>query len=215
MQRSPLSDQPVTYGAVGATQASDLMSYPPRGYKPLERQVRLGSGEERFESAAQALMTWGVQRGSGIQITEVDEGTGIQYEGIEYNPDGSPRGMRERRAGEDLFADDGSPFIRNGMSAVLRVPLGPFRFSAPVRVVSVVDEPNRRGFAYGTLKGHPESGEELFLVEFREDGTVWFVLRALSRPSNALFWIASPVLGVMQRRFTARYLRSLLPACAG
>ncbi|AAT89280.1 conserved hypothetical protein [Leifsonia xyli subsp. xyli str. CTCB07] len=191
------------------------MFYPPRGYKPLERQVRLGSGEERFESAAKALMTWGVQRGSGIQITEVDEGTGIQYEGIEYNPDGSPRGMREPRVSQDVFADGGSPFIRNGMSAVLRVQVGPFHFSAPVRVVAVVDEPNRRGFAYGTLKGHPESGEELFLVEFREDGTVWFVLRALSRPSNALFWIASPLLGAMQRRFTARYLRSLLPARAG
>ena len=44
------------------------------------------------------------------------------------------------------------------------VHLGPVR--APCRVVYVVDEPDRRGFAYGTLPGHAESGEELFMVRF-------------------------------------------------
>ena len=44
------------------------------------------------------------------------------------------------------------------------VHLGPVR--APCRVVYVVDEPDRRGFAYGTLPGHAESGEELFLVRY-------------------------------------------------
>ncbi len=44
------------------------------------------------------------------------------------------------------------------------VHLGPVR--VPCRVVYVVDEPDRRGFAYGTLPGHAESGEELFLVRY-------------------------------------------------
>ena len=44
------------------------------------------------------------------------------------------------------------------------VGLGPVQ--APCRVVYVVDEPDRRGFAYGTLPGHAESGEELFLVRY-------------------------------------------------
>jgi uncharacterized protein (UPF0548 family) len=44
------------------------------------------------------------------------------------------------------------------------VGLGPIR--APARVVYVIDEENRRGFAYGTLAGHPESGEELFSVRY-------------------------------------------------
>ena len=44
------------------------------------------------------------------------------------------------------------------------VHLGPVQ--APCRVVYVVDEPDRRGFAYGTLPGHAESGEELFLVRY-------------------------------------------------
>lgn len=214
MRRTSFTDQPVTYGSIGGTQAADLLYYPPRGYKPMERTVRLGSGEERFESASAALMTWGVQRSSGIRVTDVDEGTGIQYEGIEYDEDGTPRGMREHRTVEDVFADDGTPFIRNGMTAVLMVPIGPFRVSAPCRVVYVVDEPHRRGFAYGTLRGHPESGEEAFLVELRDDGTVWFVLRAFFRPSNSFYRLASPVLRSTQRRFTKRYLRALLPARA-
>lgn len=212
MRRSSFTDQPVTYGAVGGTQAADLLYYPPKGYRPLERSVRLGSGEERFETAVSALMAWGVQRGSGILVTDVQEGTGVQYEGIEYNADGSPRGMREHHAEEHVFADDGTPYIRNGMTALLRIPLGPVKFSAPVRVVYVVDEPGRKGFAYGTLHGHPESGEEAFLVELRPDGTVWFVLRAFSRPSNGFYRLFGPILSLVQRSYTKKYLRSLLPA---
>lgn len=212
MRRSSFTDQPVTYGAVGGTQAADLLYYPPKGYRPLERSVRLGSGEERFESAVSALMSWGVQRGSGILVTDVQDGTGVQYEGIEYNTDGSPRGMREHRVEEHVFADDGTPYIRNGMTALLKIPLGPVKFSAPVRVVYVIDEPDRKGFAYGTLHGHPESGEEAFLVELRADGTVWFVVRAFSRPSNGFYRVVAPILSLVQRSYTKKYLRSLLPA---
>jgi uncharacterized protein (UPF0548 family) len=40
----------------------------------------------------------------------------------------------------------------------MRVPLWPR--DVPCRVVYVVDEPRRAGFAYGTLPGHPEIGGE-------------------------------------------------------
>ena len=46
------------------------------------------------------------------------------------------------------------------------------------RVASVVDEPNRFGFAYGTLPIHPEQGEQSFIVERDEGGKVTFTLRA-------------------------------------
>ncbi|WP_223690411.1 DUF1990 family protein [Leifsonia poae] len=214
MRRSTFTDEPVTYGAVGGTQAADLLYYPPKGYRSFERQARLGSGDERFRSAVTALMTWGVQRGSGIRVTEAREGTGVQYEGVIFNPDGTPAKLQEHRQSEAVFADDGSPYIVNGMTAVLKIPFWPLTVSAPIRVVYVVDEPNRAGFAYGTLHGHPESGEEAFLVELRDDGSVWFVLRAFGRPSTAFYRLFSPVLRLAQRRFTARYLRSLLPVRA-
>jgi uncharacterized protein (UPF0548 family) len=43
-----------------------------------------------------------------------------------------------------------------------------------------------QGFAYGTLSGHPVSGEESFLVAMEPDGDVVFTLGAFSRPATAL-----------------------------
>jgi len=88
------------------------------------------------------------------------------------------------------------------------VGLGPVR--APCRVVYVVDEPDRRGFAYGTLPGHAESGEELFLV--RHDPAtddVFAVVRAFSR--HATWWsrLGSPVTSLVQRVVTTRYLTAV------
>ena len=42
------------------------------------------------------------------------------------------------------------------------------------RVVFVIDEPGRFGFAYGTLPRHVESGEERFLVERDAAGEVYY-----------------------------------------
>jgi uncharacterized protein (UPF0548 family) len=88
------------------------------------------------------------------------------------------------------------------------VHLGPVR--APCRVVYVVDEPDRRGFAYGTLPGHAESGEELFVVRY-EPATdeVYAEVRAFSR--HATWWsrLASPVTSVAQRVITKRYLTAI------
>lgn len=43
--------------------------------------------------------------------------------------------------------------------------------NAPCQVVYVLDEPDRQGFAYGTLPGQPESGEEAFVIERADDDT--------------------------------------------
>lgn len=87
--------------------------------------------------------------------------------------------------------------------------IGPLRLQAPCRVVYVVDEPRRRGFAYGTLAGHPESGEEAFMIEHHDDDAVSFKVTAFSRPASRLAKIAAPLGAVVQRQITARYLRSL------
>ncbi|MDQ1609143.1 MAG: hypothetical protein QOE16_1875 [Microbacteriaceae bacterium] len=214
MRRSTFTDQPVTYGAVGGTQAADLLYYPPTGYRPLERAVRLGSGEERFQIATESLMSWGVQRGSGIRVTDVREGTGVQYAGVIFNEDGSPAKLQEHRTSETVFADDGTPYILDGMTAVLKIPVWPLTFSAPLRVVYVIDDKDRVGFAYGTLHGYPVSGEEAFIVEHRADDSVWLTFRAFSRPSAWYYRLAAPILRFQQWRFTRRYLRALLPARA-
>jgi uncharacterized protein (UPF0548 family) len=79
----------------------------------------------------------------------------------------------------------------------------------PVEVVEVVDTPERVGFAYRTLPGHPISGEEAFIVH-RDAAAVVLTIRSLTRPSTTPRWRAAyPALLVAQRVARARYLRAL------
>jgi uncharacterized protein (UPF0548 family) len=212
MRRATFSDTEVTYGAIGGTLAPDLLQYPPKGHRPFERSVKLGSGRERFEIASKSLMTWGIQRGSGIKVTDLETGTGEQYSGIVYNADGTPAGEQRHPVNEATFAEDGTPYITNGMTARLKIPFRALTVDAPVRVVYVIDETNRIGFGYGTMRGHPQSGEESFIVDHRDDDAVWLTIRAFARPSTWYYRLASPVLRLQQTRLTKRYLRALHPA---
>lgn len=91
--------------------------------------------------------------------------------------------------------------IREGETAgVLIHALGVWWLNA-ARIVYVIDEPRRFGFAYGTLPGHVEAGEERFLVEHLPDDSVWYDLRAFSRPRAALVRAGKPVARALQRRF--------------
>lgn len=69
------------------------------------------------------------------------------------------------------------------------------------RVVYVIDEPRRYGFAYGTLAEHAEAGEERFLVEWRDDNRVWYEVLAFSREKQLLARLASPIARRLQRKF--------------
>lgn len=69
------------------------------------------------------------------------------------------------------------------------------------RIVYVIDELRRFGFAYGTLPGHVERGEERFLVEWLADDSVWYDLRAFSQPRYWPVRVARPLVRVLQRRF--------------
>ncbi|QDT56463.1 hypothetical protein Pan44_45170 [Caulifigura coniformis] len=60
----------------------------------------------------------------------------------------------------------------------------------------------RFGFAYGTLPGHVEAGEERFLVEWnRQTDEVFYDILAFSRPRHPLIRLAYPLMRRQQRRF--------------
>ena len=84
---------------------------------------------------------------------------------------------------------------------------GPIR--VPCRIVYIVDESARQGFAYGTLPGHPERGEEAFVLERDTDGTVSFTVTAFSRHANLLTKLGAPVGRLAQNVVTRRYLKAL------
>ena len=92
---------------------------------------------------------------------------------------------------------------------ILGIRIGPFRLTAPCRVVYVVDETARRGFAYGTLPGHPESGEEVFTIRLGADLQVTATIRAFSRPASLLARIGGPASRRIQKRATRAYLDAL------
>ncbi|MCV7408736.1 hypothetical protein AWC05_07945 [Mycobacterium florentinum] len=94
------------------------------------------------------------------------------------------------------------------VDTVVLVRMGPLQ--APCRVVYVIDEPDLRGFAYGTLDGHPESGEERFAVR-RDPSTdaVFAEVTAFSRPATWWSKAGGPVVSVAQRVIAKRYLRAV------
>ncbi|MEU9232515.1 DUF1990 family protein [Streptomyces subrutilus] len=118
-----------------------------------------------------------------------------------------------RTSGMLVRADAGA--VRPGSRVVVGIGFGPLRISAPCEVVWTAYEPTRVGFAYGTLAGHPESGEESFVVDLDADGTVWFTVTAFSRPAGWYTRLAGPVVPVLQRsyaRWLGRHVRRLAAA---
>jgi uncharacterized protein (UPF0548 family) len=85
---------------------------------------------------------------------------------------------------------------------------GWMRVHEPVRVIWIADEPDRRGFGYGTRPGHPITGEECFLVERDADGSVWFVTRTVSRISRGRWLVLWPGIRMLQPYFQRAYARS-------
>ena len=166
MDLDKLQELPLTYQEVGATAADQL----PPGYGHLSVSTQIGSGQDRFEQAADAVMHWGMQRGAGLRV----------------------------RASSDVVV----------LSAVVLVKMG--FLPAPCRVVYVVEEPDIRGFAYGTLPGHPESGEERFIVR-RDPATaaVFAEVSSFSRPATWWSKAGGPVVSVAQRLIARRYLRAV------
>lgn len=189
---------PARLAALTATEAAHLrelpLSYPvtddvPAGFRTFVRSAVIGSGEDAFVSSGEAVLSWQVQLRSGIAVTA-----------------SSPR------------VDDEDVVAR------LVVPVGPLRLRALCRVVGLIHEecedgegrepgghgrPRRRGFAYGTLTGHPESGRESFVVSIDDDERVRLEIAAFSRPAAWYARLGGPVTALAQHRMTTSYLRSI------
>ncbi|MFI9605325.1 DUF1990 family protein [Streptomyces sp. NPDC004069] len=85
---------------------------------------------------------------------------------------------------------------------------------APCQVVWTAQEHRRAGWAYGTLPGHPECGEEAFLVDRTGDGTVWLTVTAFSRPAKWYARAAGPATRGFQHAYARRCGTVLRKLCA-
>jgi uncharacterized protein (UPF0548 family) len=84
----------------------------------------------------------------------------------------------------------------------------------PCRILKRYDSETRHGFDYGTLLEHSECGEERFMVEIRPDGTVWYEIRAFSRPQHWMTWIGFPLARWWQLRFVRDSKAAMQKYCA-
>jgi uncharacterized protein (UPF0548 family) len=165
---------------------------------------------------------------------EQDRGTSLTYTEVGATFLGErPAGYRHDRWEVDLGADEGDRFARAGdavlaweaqrgagirvlpsqpaapgleVALVLRLPIG-FAL-ATARVVQLERSDACIGFAYGTLRSHPEQGEELFAVR-RAAGRVTFEVAAFSRPRDPLARLGGPVTRWLQLRTNRTYLEAL------
>ena len=175
-----------------ATQRGLTLSYaevgstrgaPAAGYVVDHNRVQLGFGSATFDRAVAALRVW---RMSSLGWTTVF-------------PVGAPVAP-----GTDV--------------AVLVRHFGFWSLNA-CRVLYEIDDDDREsgvrrvGFAYGTLPGHGEIGEERFSVEWRAaDDSVWYDLYALSRPGHPLVRLLHPLARRLQRRFARDSKRVMIVA---
>ncbi|WP_433759924.1 DUF1990 family protein [Nocardia sp. CA-135398] len=112
--------------------------------------------------------------------------------------------------GTGIFREADTLTAEPGTRLTVRLGVGPVGITAPCRVVYVLDEPDRRGFAYGTLPGHPEIGEELFAVEYDPtDDAVYAVVTAFSRPGAWYVRLGGPVVRAIQRIIAGKYIDTL------
>lgn len=99
--------------------------------------------------------------------------------------------------------------LHEGTVVIMRWGLGRVALRIPCRVLEVIDEPKRRGFTYGTLPGHPEAGQEQFLLEHLDDEHIRLTIEAYSRPASTLAKLGGPISRAAQDLMTRRYLRAL------
>jgi uncharacterized protein (UPF0548 family) len=94
-----------------------------------------------------------------------------------------------------------TPIKEGQVVAILARSIGLWWLNA-CRIVAVVDEDDRFGFAYGTLPDHAGTGEERFLIERDDqDSSVWYDILSFSRPRHFLVRIGSLYMRVVQKRF--------------
>lgn len=210
MRRGSFRDETVDYAAVGATQAPDLMGYPPERSIPAEERWRLGSGESRFRSASEALLSWGAQRGAGLRLSDVRPAAGPMYSGVSFDAEGNAIAPSRSEA-DQRFDVDGTPFVGPGTTIRLHGRVKGLNADGELRVIFAIEEARRVGFALGTVGDSVVSGEESFLIEWNEDDEVWFTVRAFDAPVALLYRLVPALTRRRRRELFQGYLRAISP----
>jgi uncharacterized protein (UPF0548 family) len=181
MKLEDLSGLRFGYDAIGSTRYDET----PQGYHRLEHRARIGAGSEVFARGGQALLNWRMHRAAGLPMTATDTPPTI---------------------GTNTLGRLGAGMLIGRLRTLS--PLGSLGLPVPCRVVWTVDEPDRIGFAYGTLEGHPAAGEESFVLTREPDG-IYFTVLAYSRAATWYTRLGGPASRKAQHYTAHRYAKAL------
>jgi uncharacterized protein (UPF0548 family) len=109
-----------------------------------------------------------------------------------------------RTSGVSVLA--GAPLAAPGVEVALATRTAGIAIVMTCRVLYVLDQPRRKGFAYGTLPGHPEAGEETFVAEISDDEQVTFAVGGFSRPGTRMTAAVAPGARLLADQAIYRYL---------
>lgn len=84
-----------------------------------------------------------------------------------------------------------------------------YLINAPCRIVWTEETERRAGWAYSTLEGHPEYGEESFVVHRDDEDGVSITVTAFIRPAAWYTRAAGPLVPYLQRAYARRCGRVL------
>ena len=182
---------PFTYESVGGTAPGGEL---PAGYAVDRLSIELGRGGELFVAARRGIEAWAQfdlgwceawPRETPVRAGEV---VGVVARSM---------GLWWVNATRIAYVVDegGEESLSGGLQSASGIPpLAPPFEGGGSRA--------RFGFAYGTLPGHVEMGEELFLVEWdRATDAVAYSILAFSRPRHPLARLGRPLVRRLQRRF--------------
>lgn len=150
-----------------------------------------------------ATLSAGARPSEKRRSVALGEGDAIFDRAVE----GLRRWLPQRNLDALVYPDDVP--IAEGETVLVVLRLGPLAVVAPDRIVAVVDEPDRFGFAYGTLPGHAEQGEESFLIERDADGEVRFTIGVDAVPATIPARLVAPVVRRIQSWALTRYLEAI------
>ena len=143
---------------------------------------------------------------AGFVHDVVSREIGIGNDVLDHAREGLRRWAAHRNAGVEVYPS-GAPLVAGETVALVTRHLGVWLI-AGCRIVEVVDAPDRYGFTYATLPGHPERGWETFVVS-ADEAVVQFRIEAVSQPAATIVRLGSPIARRIQTRTTLRYLDGL------
>lgn len=165
----------------------------PPGYKVDHHCIQLGTGRATFERAKQLLAEW-----RGFELGWL--GPCWPRQTIE---EGALVGTLAHVFGLWAVNVCRIVYVEGGM--------------AEAEVGHSATETERFGFAYGTLPGHAERGEERFTVTWNRagDDAVWYDILAFSRPNLVLTRLGAPLVRRLQKRFALDSMQAMRRAIDG